>query len=156
MAKIHQDERTKKLLTHPDAIMRGCFGAGLPDPDCSSSTHCCFEPSLSLEGSNKSEWPPPADFGGTTEGSDGAEQPVSAGSEVAVEGLDKARRPNFASSEAAVEGLDGAGHFNSTDSGGTSSPSCPVACRRKDPTYGEGGSLSLATRSSHRMGDMEP
>ena len=79
MAKIHQDERTKKLLTHPDAIMRGRFGASLPDLGCSSSARCRFEPSLGSEGSNKSEWPPPADFGGTTEGSDGAGRPVSTG-----------------------------------------------------------------------------
>ena len=59
----------KKLLTHPDAIMRGCFGVGLLDPSCSSLAYCRFEPFLGSEGSDELERPPPADSGGTTEGS---------------------------------------------------------------------------------------
>ena len=146
----------KKLLTHLDAIMRGHFGVGWLDPGCSSSACCHFEPSLGSEGSNESEWTPPADFGGTAEGSDGAGQPISVGSGATVEGPKKANRPDSAGSKATIECPNGAGWFDSTGSGGASSFSCPMACHRKGPTYGEGGSSSLVARSSHGMGDMEP
>ena len=48
----------RKLLTHLDAIIRGCFWATMPDPDCSSSTRCHFEPSLGSEGSDEPTRPP--------------------------------------------------------------------------------------------------
>ena len=142
-------------MTHPDAIMQGCFGAGLLYLGCSSSTRCRFEPSLGSEGSDESEWSSPPNSRGAAKGSDGAGQPISAGYGAAVEGPDEARWPDFAGFEAAVKGLDGAGRLDSTGSRGMSSPSYPRACHRKGPAHGEGGSLSLVDRSSHGMGDME-
>ena len=143
-------------MTHLDAIIRGCFGAGLLDPGCSSLARYRFKPSLGSEGSDKLERPPPADSGGTAEGLDGAGRPVSAGSGAAVEGPNKARRYDSDGFEAAVEGPDAVGRFISAGSRGTSSPSCLTTCHRKGPTYNEGGSSSLVARSSHGMGDMEP
>ena len=89
--KIRYDKRMIKTL---DSLIRRCFGAGLPDPGCSSSARCRFEPSLGSEGSDESERPPLADSGGVAEGSDGAGRPIFAGPGAAVEGLDKARRPD--------------------------------------------------------------
>ena len=94
----------KKLLTHPDTIMRGHFGSSLLDPGCSSSARYHFEPTLGSEGSIKSEWLPPAVSGSAAKGSDRAGRPVSTGFEAAIEGLDEARRPNSVGSKATVEG----------------------------------------------------
>ena len=99
----------RKLLTHLDAIIRGRFGAILPNLGCSSSAHCRFEPSLGLEGSDELERPPPAASGGITEGSDGARRPISIGSGATVEGPDEARRPDSAGSEVTIKGPDRAG-----------------------------------------------
>ena len=161
-------------MTHPDAIMRGHFGVGLLDPGCSSSACCHFKPSLCSEGLDKLERPPPVDSGGTTEGSDGFGRPIfasfgatidgldgagwsdSTGFEATIKGPDKARWPDSADSEAVVEGPNGARRFDSAGSGGASSPSCPMACHRKGPAYGKGGSSSMVARSSHGMGDPKP
>ena len=125
----------KKLLTHLDAIMRGHFGVGWLDPGCSSSACCHFEPSLGSEGSNESEWTPPADFGGTAEGSDGAGQPISASSRATIKGSDEARWPDSTGSEVVVEGLDGAGQFASSIFGARPPPPAPWhATGRAPPT----------------------